>query len=517
MTDVDKRQLSLAVCLLLPFGSWFFVSHKLGLIQKGHFFGGIIDAAGATPHSWLLAGTPVVVFIAAVFGLRFLFKFTKSEFTGAAFTKFHRGTEIVGADKLKRKTLAKKAQQITVAGVPMPLKLENLHLLVGGSTGAGKSVCIREVAFGAFMRGDRMIITDPNGEMLSKFYRKGDIILNPYDSRSAGWSFFNEIRSDYDFKRFALSIVPRGQSADAEEWASYGRLLLTETARKLALIGDPSIESLYRWTTIEDPKKLKEFLKDTLAESLFVGAEKALASARFVLSAKLPEHVSMPAGRFSIRSWLDDEKAGNLFITWREDQAESLKPLISAWVDTICSSVLSMSENEKRRIWLFLDELGSLEKLASLEAALTKGRKYGLRVVAGLQTTAQLDRIFGRDEGQIIRACFRNVAILGGSKLDTDTAEEFSKALGNHQVEREQTTYSNNGRSTSARPDNERVVTPEQIVTLPDLTGYLGFASDLPIARFKLNILRLKTVVPGFVERSLADAEIDPASGAVDA
>lgn len=42
-----------------------------------------------------------------------------------------------------------------------------------------------------------------------------------------------------------------------------------------------------------------------------------------------------------------------------------------------------------------LDELASLERLNSLEAALTKGRKHGLRVVAGLQSTAQLDRLYG--------------------------------------------------------------------------------------------------------------------------
>ena len=27
-----------------------------------------------------------------------------------------------------------------------------------------------------------------------------------------GWSFFNEIRNDYDFKRYALSVVQRGKT-----------------------------------------------------------------------------------------------------------------------------------------------------------------------------------------------------------------------------------------------------------------------------------------------------------------
>src|SRR5690606_5100869 len=136
------------------------------------------------------------------------------------------------------------------------------------------------------------------------------------DTRTQGWSFFNEIRNDYDYKRYALSIVPRGQSAEAEEWCSFGRLLLAECAKKLAMTGNTDVRDLFHWTTIEQPQELKEFLAGTAAESLFVGADKALASARFVLADKLPEHLAMPNGDFSIRRFLEDDQRGNLFLTW---------------------------------------------------------------------------------------------------------------------------------------------------------------------------------------------------------
>jgi len=41
---------------------------------------------------------------------------------------------------------------------------------------------------------------------------------------------------------------------------------------------------------------------------------------------------------------------------------------------------------------MVIDELDSLQKLPSLEDSLTKGRKHGLRIVAGIQSTAQLER-----------------------------------------------------------------------------------------------------------------------------
>ena len=380
-----------------------------------------------------------------------------------------------------------------------------LHLLVGGSTGSGKSVLIREMAYSALLRGDRIVVADPNGDMVAKFHRPGDVILNPYDSRGLGWTFFNEIRKEYDWKRFALSLVPRGQTKEEEEWCAYARLLLGETARKLALVGRPSITDLFHWTTIEKPDELKAFLAATAAESLFVGADKALASARFVLSAKLPEHLSMPAGDFSLRSWLADPKGGNLFITWREDMAEALKPLISAWVDVLCTSILSLGEDRNRRIWMFLDELASLEKLPSLEDAATKGRKAGLRIVAGLQSTAQLERIYGREEAQTLRSCFRSLVVLGGAKTDPKTCDDMSQSLGEHEVEREvfSRTRSVKGDSTSSQLQRarERVVLPSEIASLPDLTGYLAFAGNYPIAKVKLDIVRLRNRVPAFEER----------------
>ena len=434
-------------------------------------------------------------------------RLARTPFGGAPFRQHLRGTRVVSRTRLTLAARERGAEQITVARVPMPTRIETLHLLVGGSTGSGKSVLIREMAFSALLRGDRIIVADPNGDMVSKFFQPGDILLNPYDARGEGWSFFNEIRKDYDFSRFSLSLVPRGQTKEEEVWCSYARLLLRETARKLSLIGCPSITELFRWATLEKPDELQRFLTGTAAESLFVGADKALASARFVLSAKLPEHVSMPPGDFSLRTWLEDPKGGNLFLTWREDMAEALKPLISAWVDVLCTAILSLGEDRRRRIWMFLDELASLEKLASLEDAATKGRKAGLRIIAGLQSTAQLEKIYGREEAQTLRSCFRSLVVLGGAKTDPKTCDDMSQSLGEHEVEREEHSKSHyaRGQSTGNRIQRarERVVLPSEIAALPDLVGYLAYAGSYPVAKVKLEIVNFKNRVPAFEEKSV--------------
>jgi hypothetical protein len=500
--DVRAR-LALPLLLGFPAAAWLLTAIHTERLSDPKLRA-LYRIAEQTPDKPLLLAAFAGGFVVALLILWLLGKAGGSEFRGAPFHRRLRGAEVVSAARLRNKTRTRRAAQIDVSGIPMPPELETRHLMIAGSTGTGKSVLMRAMAYSALRRGDRLIVADPNGDMLSKFGRRHDVILNPYDARSEGWSFFNEIRADYDFKRYALSIVHRGKTAEAEEWNGYARLLFAETARKLRQTGG-SIQDLFRWTTIAPPKELKDFLEGTAAESLFVGADRALASARFVLSNKLPEHLSMPPGDFSLRRWLEDPKAGNLFITWREDMATSLRPLISTWIDALCTSILSMPENQPRRLWMLLDELASLENLPSLQDALTKGRKVGLRVVAGLQSTAQLDDIYGREKAQALRSCFRNLVVLGGAKTDPQTCEDMSKALGEHEVERidHSRSHGNKGttRNRSTKRERERIVTPSEIAGLPDLTGYVAFSGGYSVARVKLDVLNFKTNQAAFVER----------------
>ncbi|NYT79530.1 DUF853 family protein [Alcaligenaceae bacterium] len=519
MSPITKRRLAVLFIVLFPVLTWLGVASLASGIWVRHWDWRIwlhmIQATLVYPPLYLWPALSLLLSLAAIvyIGRRY-----KTEgFDGAGYKRFIRGTRVVPVQKL-RKLCHEPTAQIEVATVPMPIKVENLHLMIGGATGSGKSVLLRAMAKSVRQRGERMFVIDPNGDLMSKFYKPGDVVLNPYDTRSVGWSFFNEIRADYDWKRLAHSMVPMSQDKSAEEWNDFGRLLLRETAKKLYR-QDPegvSTMELFRLCTIEDPGALKQFLAGTLAESLFVGsseASKALSSARFVLSNKLSEHTSMKAGRFSIRDWLTDPNGGSLFINWREDMAPAMKPLVSAWADVFITAVLSMPEDRDRRWWMFIDELASLDALPSLEAGLTKGRKNGLRIVAGLQSTSQLDYIYGRTMAQTIRASFRNLAVLGGSKTDPQTAEDMSKSLGEHEVQRFEYSVSRSvdTRNTSdqSRRETERVVTPSEIQAFPEMAGYIAFAGDYPIAKVQMKYRHFPQVVEPFME-SRQLRRIDP-------
>lgn len=388
-------------------------------------------------------------------------------------------------------------RHLTLGGVSLTSAQEPLHWLLAGSTGTGKTTAVVELLQGLSARGDRLMVADPNGFYLSRFYKPGDTVLNPFDRRSPGWSIFSEVRKPYDFDKVARSVVPDGHGTDAA-WHFYAQLLLAEVMRALLTRGQGNTTALINALSTLPAQQLKQLVVGTAAAGLFdTDAARALASTRFILSSYLKPYQFLQSGDFSLRQWLESGR-GNLYLTWREDMAASLAPLIGCWVDVLCNASLSLTPDPKRRLWLVLDELASLGKLSSLEAALTKGRKHGLCCIAGLQSTAQLDRVYGRESATVLRSCFRNFVAFALAKIDPDTAEIFSRALGDQEVDRATTgqTRSTQGSSTTVNVQRvrERLVLASQVTGLPDLHAYLALAGNEPVRHIVLQTSNLPQV-----------------------
>lgn len=454
--------------------------------------------------------------------------FRKDAYTGEKYKKFLRGTQIVTPVFMSNIVKEKKNSkcQLTIADIKIPFSVEALHFLENGSTGTGKSVAIKEVVNsiqnrkklyikhndkvksknkGSLKQLDRMVVIDPNGDLYSIFGDpKKDILLNPYDARTKGWNLFNEIHNEYDYERFCISIVPRSEG-ESEKWNSYARLLLRETMKYVHRNYDnPTLRDVQLLACELEEDKLGELLDGTEAKSMFVkGADKALGSARFTLSDRLPAFNLMPNGDFSILKALSDEsEVGDIYITWREDQVDSLKPLITTFADIFVGGILSLPPSNKRSIFVFLDELASMEAISSLRAGLEKGRKHGLKVFAGVQSIEQLTQIYGQHEAVILMSCFRNLVVLGGASTDPQTSEFMSKAIGNMQVIREKVNKSSgNGNSKSVEEVTytEEVVLSSEIASLPTLHLFIKYAGEYPVTRTKLTPIQFTQKNKGFI------------------
>ena len=65
-------------------------------------------------------------------------------------------------------------------------------------------------------------------------------------------------------------------------------------------------------------------------------------------------------------------------------------------------ALLGLPENRDRRIWLICDELPSLHKLPQLPESIAEARKYGGCFVLGMQSYAQLEKVYGKNNVKII-------------------------------------------------------------------------------------------------------------------
>jgi type IV secretory pathway TraG/TraD family ATPase VirD4 len=190
--------------------------------------------------------------------------------------------------------------------------------------------------------------------------------------------------------------------------------------------------------------------------------------------------------RFSIKEWLSDPKAGNIYITNYSDLQNTLAPILALMVDLFARKLLSLPEDINRRIFFILDEFGMLQKLQSIVPILTQSRSKGGAVFIGIQDMGQIDKIYGREHRQsIVNACGSSAVF---SVADSDTAKTLSDKYGEYISQETYITQSmgvadnRDGISLNTQKNKEQLILPSEIISLADLNCYVKFPS-YPVAK----------------------------------
>ncbi|MHB8257642.1 MAG: type IV secretion system DNA-binding domain-containing protein [Acidiferrobacterales bacterium] len=389
-----------------------------------------------------------------------------------------------------------KRGAIQIGQVSIPHDIETQHLLLTGSTGTGKSLALHALTETIRERtGDRAVAVDPGGELMARFWRGGDTILNPLDARSVAWSPLAEMTGAADADRLAKSMLPDTDGSDAQQWQLYAQGLTSAVLQRLAESqGKATNADLTHLLTVAKSDDIEALFRGLPAQTLFdPGAAKMLGSVRAIIGAYLAPYRFLPpnvgADAWSLRRWVE-RGSGWLWIPVRADLSTSLRPLIAAWIGELVSAALALLPDRDRRLWLLLDELAALGRVQSLADALTQGRKFGLCACAGLQTVAQLRGAYGLPGAQTLLSCFSSQLILRAS--DPETADWCSRLLGDQQLSRRvQSEGSSAGGSHSGENEQisiERLVLASEIAGLRDRRGFLKLAGDSPIARVEIPI-----------------------------
>lgn len=437
--------------------------------------------------------------------------------------KLIRGGQIVKAKQLaKLLRKRKQASDIQLGEVPLVSGTEVQHILISGSSGTGKTQLKYSILDGVRARGDAAIVYDSTGAFVRSFYRKGDIVLSPVDGRSPPWTPWAEIRHPTDSVRLASSIVPTPYRSADPFWATAAQRLLAAALLSLSDSPDRSISRLIHLLTDPSFTKLATAIEGSPIAAIFSGSqnsENRLAnSVRGTLLPYLESLQYLPeadskGAEFSLRGWVETatEAAGTkpwIFLLSRADHHETLRPLISCWLDCVAAGLMSLPKNPQRRLWFVVDELPSLQRIPSIPKLLAEARQFGAACVLGVQGIHQLRAIYGPDEAEAITDLCNTHAIFRSNS--PDTAQWASRLLGEREVEeaRESLTYSahesRDGVHLSDQRQTRPIVLSTEVSRLETLHFFLRLAGNLPIVRTKVTPKDRPDVAPPYVAADLS-------------
>jgi type IV secretory pathway TraG/TraD family ATPase VirD4 len=410
-----------------------------------------------------------------------------------------RGARILVGRRARREALrlakASGESSLMLAGVRIAAPDETKHFKLIGTTGTGKSTAIRELLRGALARGDRAIITDPDGGYRRSFYDRyrGDVVLNPFEKHAVKWNPFTEIRELYDVDQLAGGLIPSMEDPSGREWRGYARTFLSAVIRRCHQCGPHDVAELWRLLAIAPSSELRPIVAGTPAQPFLepdnarmFGSIRSVAGSAAAALAYIKEQRALS---FSVRNWVQSGR-GVLFIPYEAGQIPALRSIIATWMRLAIVETMSHPE-EDQRLWFVVDELDALGAIDGLKDALARLRKFGGRCVLGFQSVAQVCSTYGAGEAQALVENCGNTLILRCSGSENGGTSQFaSRLIGEREIIRRQTSrrrdcegfFVSRGarRSTNISEQHvtEAAVMPSELEQLPDLTGYLKTASS---------------------------------------
>jgi type IV secretory pathway TraG/TraD family ATPase VirD4 len=410
-----------------------------------------------------------------------------------------RGTRILNGwrawSRARRQPGVGGGTSVALAGVRIAPLEETKHFKLIGTTGTGKSTAIRELLRAGLDRGDRAVITDPDGGYLKALYDRyrGDVVLNPFEKHAVKWNPFTEIRELYDVDQLAGGLIPSTDDASGREWRGYARTFLSAVLRRCHQSGPRDVAELWRLLTIAPSAELRPIVAGTPAQPFLepdnarmFGSIRSVAGSAAAALAYVKDQRALS---FSVRNWVRSGR-GVLFIPYQASQIAALRSIIATWMRLAIVETMSQSEADQR-LWFVVDELDALGAIDGLKDALARLRKFGGRCVLGFQSIAQVSSTYGAGEAQTIVENCGNTLILRCSGSENGGTSQFaSRLIGEREIVRRQTSYGRDResffttrgarRSTSISEQHviEAAVMASELEQLPDFTGYLKTASS---------------------------------------
>lgn len=363
------------------------------------------------------------------------------------------------------------AAQVNWAGLPVPLNRANLHFLVAGVPGTGKTISFRmllqsvfsEVARDFLPGTDRAVIYDPKQEFYPILRGMGvpadDIaIMNPFDTRSYAWDLATDYTTPAEAFQLAKTIIPCPDDHSQPFFPKSAAAILTGVICSFIQERGQDWDLANVVTACLSLSSLEERLKnsgDHLYAQMALGVLGSGDTRNNVfaeLSSHLFEYLPIAA------SWRAARKKGKVlslrqFVRRRQQllllganqtYSEPLQVvnrlLLKRLSETILDHVDDGQWEAMNRTWVVLDELRELGEIPGLADLINKGRSRGVCAVLGFQDYPGLKESFGENTAHEITATCAHRVFL---RLGGESAEWASQSIGKTEVMETEFSFSN--------------------------------------------------------------------------
>ncbi len=144
--------------------------------------------------------------------------------------------------------------------------------------------------------------------------------------------------------------------------------------------------------------------------------------------------------------------------------------LISLIVQQLYREMLAVADEHggrlPNRVMMYLDEIGTIPKIESIEMMFSASRSRRISIVAIIQSFAQLEKNYGKEGASIIVDNCQDM-VFGGFAPNSESAEVLSKALGNRTVMSGSVSRGKNDPGQSLQMIQRLLMTPDELKSMP--------------------------------------------------
>ncbi len=190
---------------------------------------------------------------------------------------------------------------------------------------------------------------------------------------------------------------------------------------------------------------------------------------------------------FAVKDLISHERLISLYLTVPPSDLARTRPLMRLILAQTVQRLMERPPGRDdgratRRLLLMLDEFPALGRLDFLQTALSYAAGYGIKAYLIAQDLSQLYAAYGHDES-IISNCKVRVAYTPNK---IETARLVSEMAGVTTVHHEHRTRSSNGTTVSEPAMRRPLLTPDEVMRLPEDAALVFVAGHAPIYANKL-------------------------------